>query len=503
MTAKSIWIELDSLHSSILLRGIRDGIMPNLAKLMARCGATRVDYEIPLQVAAWATAHTGLSVADHGATAFDQRIQDTYRMRIEPRPVKAGSTYWEHLGKSGKRVLVINSVNPIQTPEVNGIQLNEWATHVAGRRPKPTSYPPEIAASLAAEFAADPFAEDDCGSDKYVDAERLRQAISANLADKTKAFATLIDREDWDHVHIGIDDLHNFGHVAYECFEDNDPGNEVAKRALGATDAAVGDILAHAGPDAVVIVLLLGGIGRANTWSHMVDKIIARFDGGESRKRSLYSTLGTLWSSQPPWLIKTLLPVKSYFREFYLERKRRRRRAFAMPLNEETGAIRINLRGREPNGMVEPGEEAQALEQDLRQALLELRDVESNLPLVSNVQFSRDLAPEAVDKLSVPDIFVTWNRSKRMDAVHSERLGRIEMDFWPPRTGDHHVDGLVLANRPIVGGRNGREGISVFDFAPTIAALHGVGRQKNWRGTSFVSASQETAETAGRVKQPV
>ena len=109
MTAKSIWIELDSLHSSILLRGIRDGIMPNLAKLMARCGATRVDYEIPLQVAAWATAHTGLSVADHGATAFDQRIPGTYRMRIEPRPVKPGSTYWEILGRSGKRVLVINS----------------------------------------------------------------------------------------------------------------------------------------------------------------------------------------------------------------------------------------------------------------------------------------------------------------------------------------------------------------------------------------------------------
>ncbi len=493
MIAKSIWIELDSLHSSILLRGIRDGIMPNLARLRERCGDARVDYEIPLQVAAWATAHTGLSVTDHGATGFDQRIPGTYRTRIEPWPIKAGSTYWEHLSKSGKRVLVINSVNGIQTPELNGIQLNEWATHVVGRRATPTSYPPEIAANLNREFPDDPFAEGDCGSDKYVDAERLGAAISANLANKTKAFAKLIDREDWDHVHIGIDDLHNLGHVLWRCFEENDPDHGVVRTALSETDAAVGVLLDHTGPDAAAIVVLLAGIGPANTWSHMVDKIIARFEYGEGRERTLYSTLGNIWASQPPWLMKTLLPMKSYFREFYLEAKRRRRRAFAMPLNEETGAIRINLRGREPGGMVEPGKEAQALEKELRDALLELRDADSNMPLVSEIHLSRDLVSGAADGLSIPDIFITWNRSKRMNAVHSKRLGRIEMDFWPPRTGDHNVDGLVLANQPIARGRNGREGISVFDFAPTIAALHGVGRHKSWRGVPFVGGSQPMA----------
>lgn len=502
MTAKSIWIELDSLHSDILRRGIRDGIMPNLAQLMASCGATRVDYEIPLQVAAWATAHTGLSVADHGATAFDQRIQGTYRMRIEPRPVKAGSTYWEHLGKSGKRVLVINSVNTIRTPEVNGIQLNEWATHVAGRRAKPSSYPAEIAESLKREFPDDTFAEDDCGSDKFVDAQRLGNAISANLANKSKAFAELIDREDWDHAHIGIDDLHNLGHVLWQCFEENDPGNAIVRRALAETDAAVGVFLDRAGPDATAIVLCLGGIGPANTWSHMVDNIIARFENGGG-DRNLYSTLGHVWAAQPPWLENKLLPLKSYLREFYLERKRRRRNAFAMPLNEETGAIRINLRGREPNGRVETGKEAEALEEALREAFLELRDVDTDIPLVNKVQFRRDLIPEGADNLSMPDIFITWNRTKRMNAVYSERLGRIEMGFWPPRTGDHHVDGVVLANRSMSAGRNDRQGISVFDFAPTIAALHGVGRHKNWRGSPFVGACPETAETAGRMKQPV
>ena len=171
-----------------------------------------------------------------------------------------------------------------------------------------------------------------------------------------------------------------------------------------------------------------------------------------------------------------VLPLKSYLREFYLGAIRRRRCAFAMPLNEESGAIRINLRGREPDGVVEPGEEYQALAEELRDALLELRDTESGISLVSEVLFTRDLVPEATDNPKIPDIFIKWNRTKRMDAVQSERLGRIEMDFWPARSGDHHVDGLVLSNRPIAHNRNGRDGVSVLDLAPTIAALHGVER---------------------------
>ena len=60
----------------------------------------------------------------------------------------------------------------------------------------------------------------------------------------------------------------------------------------------------------------------------------------------------------------------------------------------------------------------------------------------------------------MPDIFIKWNRAKRMASVQSERLGRIEIDFFPARTGDHQVDGLVLSNREIPQERN----ISVLDL---------------------------------------
>lgn len=490
MPAKSIWIEIDSLHSTILLRALRQGLLPNIARAMVRGSRTKVNYEIPLQVAAWATAHTGLSVAAHGATAYDQRIPGTYRMRVETRPIPPGTTYWEFLGRMGKRVLVINSVNAIPTPEINGIQINDWSVHVAGRHIKPTSFPPDIVASLRRKFPRGPFAHEDCGSDQFVDVERLVNAISSNLERKSVTFSELIDREAWDHVHIGIDDLHNFAHVAWDAFEEDSPRNMHSQKALSRVDAAVGALIERAGGDATVMLLLLAGIGRANTWSHTVDKIIARFESGEpakTRDRGLYGRLGRVWSVQPPWLTESLLRLKSYLREFYLSSMRSRRIAFAMPLNEESGAIRINLRGREPNGLVEPGAGYEALLIDLRDAFLELRDTESGFPLVSRVVFTRELVSGSAGGAMLPDIFIEWNRAARMSAVQSERLGRIEIDFFPARTGDHQVDGLLLMNGPIA--REG--GVSVLDLAPTVAALHGIKAPQNWHGSAVIEPKRQ------------
>ena len=493
MSARSIWIEIDSLHSAVMQRAIEQGLMPHLKRIMQTGSSTEVCYEVPLQISAWATAHTGLSVTEHGATAYDQCIPGTYRMRIKKRPIPTGVTYWDFLSKMGKRVLILNSVNAIPAPDVNGIQLNDWSVHVTGRHFEPTSFPPEIVESLEREFPDDPFAETDCGSSDFVDAERLVNSISANLARKKMAFSKLIDFETWDHVHIGIDDLHNLGHVVWDAFDEKNPANMLVCKALRDTDATIGAIIDRAGSDAVAMILVLGGIGRSNTWSHMVDKIIAHFEGGDAdkaSKRSLYGVLGRAWVAQPPWVTSRILPLKSYLREFYLGALRRRRRAFAMPLNEESGAIRINLRGREPNGLVAPGEEYETLVSELRNAFLELRDFESGLPLVSKVLLARDLLHRPVDGSTVPDIFLEWNRARRMASVQSERLGRIEIDFWPARTGDHHVDGLVLSNREMQRKRD----VSVLDLAPTVAALHGI-KCPEWRGSAFISPSRgSTAE---------
>ena len=59
-----------------------------------------------------------------------------------------------------------------------------------------------------------------------------------------------------------------------------------------------------------------------------------------------------------------------------------RARAFAVPSNNMTGAIRINLKGREPEGVVEPGAEYEALRREIADALTVLENPETGRPAV-------------------------------------------------------------------------------------------------------------------------
>jgi predicted AlkP superfamily phosphohydrolase/phosphomutase len=476
MTAKSIWIELDSVHSDVLARAMEAGRMPNLAGLAAGAAVKKIRYEIPLQVAAWGTAHTGLSVAQHGAFAFDMPRRGSYRMAIETNPIDPGHSCWDILSRAGKRVLVINSVNPIPAPDINGIQLNNWLVHVNGRSFEgATSFPPGVAEKLNEEFPEDDFSTRDFAGSASADPRRLTHSVLNNLARKQEIYCRLIDREDWDHVHAGFDDIHGIGHVLLHLLEaPGEAGGSIADEILGRLDSTIGAIVEHAGANAEIMVVALGGIGPANTWSHMVDKIIGRLENGEDNNTGAYGTLGRFWIRQPMWLKDRILPLKSYLREIYLARKRRSARAFAMPLNEESGGVRVNLRGREPHGTVSPGPEFRQLLDDLRDAFVELRDIETGEPLVSDVTFAADTVAGLDADHMLPDMFIGWNRNIQMHTVCSERLGRIEMDFHPDRSGDHLVDGVLVLSDSASRGLAGQDTVSVFDLAPTVAAIHGV-----------------------------
>ena len=68
----------------------------------------------------------------------------------------------------------------------------------------------------------------------------------------------------------------------------------------------------------------------------------------------------------------------------------------------------------------------------------------------------------------LPDFFVLWRRDAPIERVGSPKLGEIVHRRRGNRTGDHRADSLFFARGPGVG--PGRvDGVSIMDFAPTIA----------------------------------
>jgi len=153
------------------------------------------------------------------------------------------------------------------------------------------------------------------------------------------------------------------------------------------------------------------------------------------------------------------------------------------------GFIRLNLRGREPNGSVSPGAEEEAELALISEALLELEDPASGERIVREVlRASEVFGPERHP--DVPDLMVSFrNDLGRIEACASDRIGvvRAPADVVN-RSGDHTGDArLWLAGKGIPTA-NGTLSAHGLDVAPTILSLLGVARPDWLDGTPLVES---------------
>ena len=142
-------------------------------------------------------------------------------------------------------------------------------------------------------------------------------------------------------------------------------------------------------------------------------------------------------------------------------------KAFALPSFSD-GRIRINLQGRESQGIVPPSE-YQALCSELSEKLYQLKDARTGMPIVKQIIQTRQSPAERDPKLPDADLVVIWQDEHVTDVIDSPELGRIgPVPFI--RTGGHRSEGFVLAQGPGIPVGSYLNGHCV-DIAPTILSL--------------------------------
>jgi predicted AlkP superfamily phosphohydrolase/phosphomutase len=117
--------------------------------------------------------------------------------------------------------------------------------------------------------------------------------------------------------------------------------------------------------------------------------------------------------------------------------------------------------------------------------LLNIVDERTGEPVVRRVQRVADhFEGEHLDAL--PDLLVHWSDSVPMGStsiaggvasgvrVRSPKIGVVEGVNEYGRTGEHRIDGMFVAAGPGIRPARLEDGVSVLDFAPTIAAALGV-----------------------------
>jgi predicted AlkP superfamily phosphohydrolase/phosphomutase len=140
--------------------------------------------------------------------------------------------------------------------------------------------------------------------------------------------------------------------------------------------------------------------------------------------------------------------------------------------NNASGGVRLNIKGREGSGTVEPGE-ADELLRFLTTELRKVLNADTGEPLIKDIVVTRrEYSGVYLQKL--PDLLVTWNRNAPIERVRSDTIGELSREHLDNRTGDHTPDGICIISGRGVDVRGEADPIRTADIAPSIARFFGI-----------------------------
>lgn len=143
--------------------------------------------------------------------------------------------------------------------------------------------------------------------------------------------------------------------------------------------------------------------------------------------------------------------------------------AFSLPVSY-TSMIRVNLKGREPEGIVNPGEEYKTLVDKIVRDLKQLIDPVSGKPAVTKIDKTYEIfGPDTHPAL--PDVFIEWKPGSFMErVVHPQaEITQKRPEFF--RRSDHSTHGFISLKGPSIKGLGNIADVQVLDVAPTLLNL--------------------------------
>jgi predicted AlkP superfamily phosphohydrolase/phosphomutase len=249
-----------------------------------------------------------------------------------------------------------------------------------------------------------------------------------------------------------------------------------------AVDAALGRTLAALPDDADVIVFSPTGMGPNTTRADLLPGMLGAVLNGNGSKRDdggagVRTPVWSLRSRVGPGarsLIARALPdrvVADITTRLYLRADWKRTRAVAVP-GENKGYVRLNLRGRERDGIVDPAD-ADGLLDAIAAGLLTFREADGRAPITKVTRIG-ELTGGRPHAERLPDLVVSWaaEAPARPLWVSSPQHGEVaQRGVGSGRSGNHTDDAWAIvlpgASRVRELGRPGR----ITDIGATACAL--------------------------------
>lgn len=467
-------------------RWAREGHLPVIRSIMEKgCHGRLAGPERICEHGAATTLFTGVSAREHGHYYFRQLVPGTYRLRRLGAADVHSRPFWARSEVFPGSVAVIDAPQTAPVPGVKGHQLVNWCLHQEDLSIAPyASEPPELLEDMRRRFGEPPDILGDTAQSTAEEDRRDLERFLGSVRTKGELCRHVVSLGDADLIVASFDESHVASH-RYWHYRPEAPGaadDDVLRHAIRsvyqAIDREFGLLIEQAGEGATVVVFTLFGM-QDQYPTEVLNTSLCRLLGYQARPPAGRKRLR--------WIDVARRVVPERVRLALSERLPARRQealledafvngtdwtrttAFSLP-SLYTGFIRVNLRGREPAGIVEPGDYEQmldSLENDLRQVV----DGDTGEPVIAEIVRSADAFGGGPPEV-LPDLFVEWKPHTRLiERVRHPKgeLTQLRPAFCPG--SEETQEGFLAAAGPGVQGRGGIGDVSLDDFAPTILQL--------------------------------
>lgn len=437
--------------------------LPNIAQLRAQGTWGNMRSTIPpITVPAWMSMMSSQSPGDLGVYGFRSRPRGGAYDAMDI----ANSTnihvplLWDYLGNAHKRVAMLGVPQTYPPRQVNGKMVTCFLTPGTDAE---FTYPTQLKKEIL----------DACMPNDYIfDFANRRQAsteeaftmIERMTAQRQHIFESWMKKDDWDFlmmVEMGTDRIHHyFWHHIDPNHKDYVPQNPYRERIRAYyqnIDAFIGRIRSMAPKDTIIYIVSdhgaksMKGMFVINEW--LVNHGYLTLRTFPEKPKSI-EACDIDWSTTKAWA----------WGGFY-------------------GRLFVNLKGREPQGYVDPSA-YDALLEELRDQLVHVSGPQGE-SLAHRIVRGQELYPHALG--DVPDLLIFWgDLSWKVAGTLGYHAEYIDHDDKGSDFGVHDWEGIFIRHDPRAQG-NGRESnLDIYTVAPTILQDFGLSIPPEMCGTPLI-----------------
>jgi len=400
-------IGIDGGTFDLIRPWVRAGDLPHLARLMTEGVHGPLESTVPpVSSPAWPTFATGKNPGKHGVFDFIRPTGGQFDL-VNATSLRA-PTLWQLLSQAGRRVGVMNVPVTYPPMPVNGFLIGGMLSPVGST----FTYPADLLGRYKGQLGP------------YRIAPRV-QYKSGNEANFGEDLLDLIERRGEYALQLMQDYPHDFlmfqfqatdimSHALWKFVDPTHPLHDaeaakrfgpVLKRAYQLIDNFIGQALGRITGDTSVIVMSDHGFGPLYTVVNL--NLLLLECGFLQLKRGAWTRLKAAlfragFTPASIWHLIERAGLQNYVWQVSKSTRNKvvskflsfddvdwsRTRAYAIG---HVGQVYVNLRGRQPEGIVETGEEYEAVREEVTRALLELRHPGTGKPLVDRVIRSEEV----------------------------------------------------------------------------------------------------------------